>query len=203
MTARERLVENLRARGIREERILEAFAQTPRELFVAEQWRDQAYEDKPLPIGSGQTISQPYMVAVMLQALELKGDENVLEVGAGSGYHAALLARLALQVTAMERIPELAELARVNLAAAGPYANVAVVCGDGLKGWPARAPFDAISVAAAGPTAPQALLDQLAEGGRLVIPLGPSKEQELFVFRREEGEFHRRSAGRCRFVPLV
>ncbi len=191
----------LRARGICDERVLSAMGEIPREEFVPEHFRGRAYADEPLAIGFGQTISQPYMVALMAQCLELDGTETVLEVGAGSGYHAAVLAALAAKVIAIELIPELAEIASANLERAGCAANVAVLCRDGSQGCPESAPFRAISVAAAAPCIPRALIGQLDEGGRMVMPVG-YEDQELLVVRKERGEISSRVAGYCRFVPL-
>src|ERR671924_421049 len=169
---RDRMVaRQLRRRDIRDERVLAAMARVPRELFVPPELRDRAYEDAALPIGAGHTISQPYMVAAICQALALRGDERVLDVGTGSGYQAAVLAELADEVHTIERVPELAEKARANLAAAG-YDRVQVHVGDGTLGLPERAPFDAIAVAAAAPGFPQTLYEQLNPRGRLVVPVG-------------------------------
>jgi protein-L-isoaspartate(D-aspartate) O-methyltransferase len=201
--ARLRMVERqLRARDIRDERVLEAMAHVPRELFVPEELRDRAYDDSALPLPAGQTISQPYMVARIAEALELHGREHVLDVGTGSGYQAAVLAELAADVVTIERIPELAELARRNLAAAG-YERVEVRVGDGTLGVPDRAPFDAIAVAAAVPELPESLYEQLEPRGRLVVPVGSRRAQELqVVVRSPEGPAVLRSVP-CRFVPLV
>ena len=198
-----RMVERqLRARDIRDERVLEAMARVPRELFVPEDLRDRAYDDSALPLPAGQTISQPYMVARIAEALELHGRERVLDVGTGSGYQAAVLAELAAEVVTIERIPELAELARRNLAAAG-YERVEVRVGDGTLGVPDRAPFDAIAVAAAVPELPPSLYEQLEPRGRLVVPVGSRRAQELqVVVRSPEGPAVLRSVP-CRFVPLV
>jgi protein-L-isoaspartate(D-aspartate) O-methyltransferase len=194
--------EQLRGRDIVDERVLDAMERVPRELFVPEELRDRAFEDAALPIGAGQTISQPYMVARIAEELGLDGDERVLDVGTGSGYQAALLAELADEVHTIERIPELAEQARANLAAAG-FDNVAVYVGDGSRGLPEQAPFDVIAVAAAAPTFPQALYDQLRPGGRLVVPVGGRRGQRLEVIvRSPEGPAVIRSVP-CRFVPLV
>jgi protein-L-isoaspartate(D-aspartate) O-methyltransferase len=193
--------QQLGSRGIRDSRVLDAMSSVPRELFIPERDRWRAYQDEPVPIGGSQSISQPYMVARMAELLELQGLEKVLEVGAGSGYHAAVLGRLAREVIAIELLPELAARARAALAEAG-CPNVRVVCGDGSMGLDSEAPFDAISVAAAAPVAPRELLAQLAEGGRLVIPVGSREEQELYLYRRESGRFPGRPAGGCRFVPL-
>jgi protein-L-isoaspartate(D-aspartate) O-methyltransferase len=194
--------QQLRARDIDDERVLEAMERVPRHLFVPETYRDRAYDDVALPIGGGQTISQPYMVAKICQALELRGPERVLDVGSGSGYQAAVLAELAVEVDTVERIPELAELARTNLAAAG-YTDVRVHVGDGTRGLADRAPFDAIAVAAAAPRLPQTLYEQLAERGRLVVPVGRHGIQRLEVIvRSPEGPAVIRSVP-CRFVPLV
>jgi protein-L-isoaspartate(D-aspartate) O-methyltransferase len=174
----------------------------PRELFVPQELRDRAYDDAALPIGGGQTISQPYMVARICEALALKGAEHVLDVGTGSGYQAAVLAELAAEVDTIERIPELAESARVNLAAAG-YEHVRVHLGDGTRGLPEHAPFDAIAVAAAAPELPQSLYEQLEPRGRLVVPVGKHGIQRLeVVIRSPEGPAVIRSVP-CRFVPLV
>jgi protein-L-isoaspartate(D-aspartate) O-methyltransferase len=192
----------LRRRGIRDERVLAAMGRVPRELFVPEHERRRAYADSALPIGFGQTISQPYVVAAMCELLGLSGDEHVLDVGTGSGYAAAVLAELADRVVSVERIPELASRARAALAAAG-HPEVEVRVGDGSLGAPDRAPFHAIAVAAAVPDVPPALYEQLAEGGRLVLPRGPLDGQELVVIvRTPEGPAERRSLP-CRFVPLI
>jgi protein-L-isoaspartate(D-aspartate) O-methyltransferase len=194
--------EQLRGRDIADERVLAAMARVPRELFVPPELRDRAYRDVALPIGSGQTISQPYMVARIVEELGLDGDEKVLDVGTGSGYQAAVLAQLGEQVHSIERIPELAEQARRNFEAAG-VDNVAVHVGDGSRGLPQEAPFDAIAVAAAAPEFPQALYEQLKTGGRLVVPVGRRQGQRLEVIvRSPEGPAVLRSVP-CRFVPLV
>ncbi|HSI98231.1 MAG TPA: protein-L-isoaspartate(D-aspartate) O-methyltransferase, partial [Gaiellaceae bacterium] len=177
--ARARMVERqLRRRGIADERVLAAMARVPRELFVSESLRAYAYDDGALPIGHGQTISQPFIVATICQLLGLDGHERVLDVGTGSGYQAAVLAELAREVVTIERIPELAEHARAALGAAG-YGRVEVVVGDGSLGVPDRAPYDAIAVAAAAPTVPEALYEQLVLGGRLVVPRGSRGGQDL------------------------
>ena len=200
---RTRMVERqLRGRDIVDERVLDAMERVPREVFVPEDLRDRAFDDAALPIGAEQTISQPYMVARIAEELGLDGDEQVLDVGTGSGYQAAVLAELADEVHTIERIPELAEQARANLAAAG-YDNVVVHVGDGSRGLPDHAPYDAIAVAAAAPSFPQALYDQLRTGGRLVVPVGGRRGQRLEVIvRSPEGPAVIRSVP-CRFVPLV
>lgn len=200
---RTRMVERqLRGRDIVDERVLEAMERVPRELFVPEELRDRAFDDAALPIGAGQTISQPYMVARIAEELGLDGDERVLDVGTGSGYQAAVLAELADEVHTIERIAELTEQARANLAATG-YDNVVAHVGDGSRGLPEHAPYDAIAVAAAAPTFPQALYDQLRTGGRLVVPVGGRRGQRLeVVVRSPEGPAVIRSVP-CRFVPLV
>lgn len=192
----------LRRRGIVDERVLAAMGEIPRELFVPAGRQADAYDDAPVSIGYGQTVSQPYMTALMAQSLELRGHEKVLEVGAGSGYHAAVLGALAARVVAVELIPELAGQARANLAAAGRDANVRVVCGDGSLGFPEEAPYDGISVAAGAPDVPPALLEQLSDPGRLVIPIGEIDEQVLRVFIRRGGELLSLTSTACRFVPL-
>jgi protein-L-isoaspartate(D-aspartate) O-methyltransferase len=192
----------LRDRDIVDERVLAAMERVPRELFVPPELRDRAYDDAALPIGGGQTISQPYMVARICEALALTGGERVLDVGTGSGYQAAVLAELAAEVDTIERIPELAESARENLAAAG-YERVRVHVGDGTRGLPERAPFEAIAVAAAAPDLPRSLYDQLAPRGRLVVPVGERRVQRLeVVVRSPEGPAVVKSVP-CRFVPLV
>lgn len=199
---RDMVARQIRDRGIRSLRVLEAMASVPRHSFVPQEWARDAYKDHPLAIGEGQTISQPFMVAAMAEALSLEGQERVLEVGCGSGYQAAVLSRLAHEVIAVETRPALAASARERLARLG-YANVAVEEGDGSGGWPARAPYDAILVTAAAPEVPQPLVDQLAEGGRLVIPVGGSKHQELLRIVKREGKTKEESLYSCRFVPLL
>jgi protein-L-isoaspartate(D-aspartate) O-methyltransferase len=198
----ERLARLLR-RWIRDERVLAAVRDVPRDLFVPPEHRGEAWENVPLPIGGGQTISQPLVVARMLELLELSGEERVLDVGTGSGYHAALLARLARHVWSVELQPELSARAARSLAAAG-LDNVTLVVGDGSLGLPDAAPFDAINVAAAAPggDVPPALEAQLAAGGRLVAPVGDD-EQHLVLVRRTDGELERTRLERVRFVPLV
>ncbi|HXZ56687.1 MAG TPA: protein-L-isoaspartate(D-aspartate) O-methyltransferase [Gaiellaceae bacterium] len=192
----------LRARGIGDEEVLRAMGRVPRELFVPETERPRAYDDAALPIGHGQTISQPYMVAVIVEALAVRPGLRVLDVGAGSGYQAAVLADLGAEVVTIERIPELADQARVNLVAAG-YDGVEVVVGDGTLGWPERAPYDGIAVAAAAPALPQTLYEQLRADGRLVVPVGGPRAQRLEVIvRSPEGPAVIHSVP-CRFVPLV
>jgi protein-L-isoaspartate(D-aspartate) O-methyltransferase len=201
--ARARMVEQqLHGRDVVDERVLAAMQRVPRELFVPEELRDRAYHDAALPIGGGQSISQPYMVAKICEALALRGGEHVLDVGSGSGYQAAVLAELAAEVDTIERLPELAALARANLTAGG-YDRVRVHVGDGTRGLPERAPFAAIAVAAAAPRLPQTLYDQLEQGGRLVVPVGRYGIQRLEVIvRGPEGPAVVKSVP-CRFVPLV
>ena len=201
--ARAEMVERqLRRRGIDEERVLAAIGRVPRELFVPEGLRSHAYDDGALPIGHGQTISQPFVVATICALLALEGHERVLDVGTGSGYQAAVLAELAAEVVTIERVPELAEEARKRLREAG-YPRVEVRVGDGSLGVPERAPFDAIAVAAAAPSVPSALYEQLSDGGRLVLPRGSRRGQDLvLVLRTPDGAVERASIA-CRFVPLV
>jgi protein-L-isoaspartate(D-aspartate) O-methyltransferase len=192
----------LRRRGIAEERVLSAIGVVPRELFVPEGLRSHAYEDGALPIGHGQTISQPFVVATICALLGLEGHERVLDVGTGSGYQAAVLAELAADVVTIERVPELAEASRDRLLEAG-YRNIEVRVGDGSLGVPERAPFDAIAVAAAAPSVPRALYEQLSDGGRLVLPRGSRRGQDLvLVLRTPDGPAEQASIS-CRFVPLL
>jgi protein-L-isoaspartate(D-aspartate) O-methyltransferase len=201
--ARAAMVERqLRARGVADERVLAAIERVPRELFVPPELRRHAYDDAALPIGQGQTISQPYMVARICEELGLGGDERVLDIGTGSGYQAAVLAELAAEVDTIERVRELAELAELNLAAAG-YDRVRVHVGDGTLGLPERAPFDAIAVAAAAPSMPTVLYEQLAAHGRFVLPVGTRFEQQLQVVVRTNGGREVVRSVPCRFVPLV
>jgi len=202
--ARNRMVEaQIARRGVRDPRILSAMRMVPRELFIAPQFKDLAYEDGPLPIAEGQSISQPYIVAAMLEAAELTDDDKVVEVGAGSGYVTALLGRVADQVFAVERHAALTEAARERLRALG-YDNVELRTADGSGGWPEAAPFDAIIVSAGGPQIPQALKEQLAIGGRLVMPIGMADEQQLVrVVRLGLNDFKLRNLGAVRFVKLV
>jgi protein-L-isoaspartate(D-aspartate) O-methyltransferase len=201
--ARRRMVERqLRARDIEDERVLEAMSRVPRELFVPEEQRSRAYDDAALAIGWEQTISQPYMVARICELLALRGEERVLDVGAGSGYQAAVLAELGREVHTIERVPELAARARSNLVDAG-YERVEVRVGDGTLGLPEAAPFDAIAVAAAAPDLPNSLYEQLRPSGRLVVPVGRRRGQRLqLVVRSPEGPAVARSVP-CRFVPLL
>ncbi len=195
--------EQVAARGITDAAVLAAMREVPREQFVAAALQAQAYDDTPLPIEDGQTISQPYIVALMLEAAHLQPNDRVLEVGAGSGYACALASRLAARVDAIERHPRLAELARARLARLG-YGNVAVHCADGSAGWPAGAPYDAILVAAAGPRVPEALRAQLAPGGRLVMPVDDSDGTQRLVRLTREGNVYRQAdLGGVMFVPLV
>jgi protein-L-isoaspartate(D-aspartate) O-methyltransferase len=192
----------LRARGIRDERVLAAMFRIPRHEFVSEEHRDQVYEDHPIPIGEGQTISQPYIVAIMLEALALDPSDTVLEIGTGSGYQTALLAELVRQVYSVERYASLARAAQATLARLG-FNNVEVLVGDGSRGLPDHAPFDAIVVSAAAPQIPPPLFEQLREGGRMVIPVGPAHAQELQLVRKHEGQPVVTSMEGCRFVPLI
>jgi len=192
----------LRGRGIRDERVLAAMLEIPRHEFTPEAQREMSYADEPATIGRGQTISQPYMTALMVECLELTGTETVLEVGGGCGYHAAVLGAVAARVVTIELIPELARVARANLERTGRAGNIRVVNADGSLGYPECAPYDAISVAAAAEEVPPALIEQLNEGGRLVMPVGPSLDQELLVMRKSGGAMTTRVAAYCRFVPL-
>jgi len=194
--------EQIVARGIKDGRVIDAMRRISRHLFVEEALQSQAYNDYPLPIGHGQTISQPYMVALMTEALELKGHEQVLEIGTGSGYQTALLAILAEKVYTIERISDLAGRARKTLDELGCY-NVEIKIFDGTFGWREKAPFDTIMVTAGAPDVPEPLLDQLAIGGRIVIPVGEAGLQDLFQVTRTEREFVKKNLGGCRFVKLI
>jgi len=202
-TSRERMVQDqLIRRGIHDPRVLVAMREVPRHLFVPEQDRGLAYEDMPLPIGRGQTISQPYVVALMTELLQLNGREKVLEVGTGSGYQAALLSLLARQVFSMERHETLSQLARETLRHLG-YRNVTVLVGDGSCGLPQQAPFDAILVTASPPSVPPPLLEQLSPGGRLVLPTGPTGGQRLELWTRRETRWDEEDVLPVAFVPLI
>ncbi len=201
--ARAKMVQSqLARRGISNQRVLDAMGKVPRHLFVPPYVRHMAYDDGPLPIGAGQTISQPYIVALMTQLLDPRRDDRVLEIGVGSGYQTAILAELVREVTGIERIPELAAQAEEQLRALG-YQNIAIHVGDGSLGYPEKAPYDGILVAAAAPQVPEPLLAQLSEGGQLVIPVGDSFEQTLAYVRREGGKVHTRQVTPVRFVPLI
>jgi protein-L-isoaspartate(D-aspartate) O-methyltransferase len=192
----------LRSRDITDPRVLDAFLAVPRHEFVPPDQREQAYDDCPLPIGEGQTISQPYMVAAMTQALSLTGIETVLEVGTGSGYQAAILARLAARVYTIEQIAELSLAARERLDRLG-FANITCLVGDGSQGYAEAAPYDGILVAAGAPRVPAPLTEQLGEGGRLVIPVGDFHSQELLLVQRRRGRVTQQVVNYCRFVPLT
>lgn len=202
--ARRRMVEDhVIARGVRDQRVIDAMLKVPRHKFVEEALESQAYQDAPLPIGEKQTISQPYMVAVMSEALELDGSETVLEIGTGSGYQAAVLALLADRVFSLERIPSLARRARKVLDSCG-YGKVNIRLADGTHGWQEMGPFEGIIVTAGAPDVPQEYLEQLAIGGRLVIPVGPRDTQVLMrITRTAENEFQEEKILGCRFVPLI
>jgi len=201
--AREKMVETqIKARGVKDTRVLEAMLKVPRHLFVEEALRDQAYGDFPLPIGEGQTISQPYIVAIMTEALELKGSERVLEVGTGSGYQTAILAELALWIYTIEKYSSLLERAKNILIKLG-YKNISFKLGDGSLGWKEIAPFDAIIVTAAAPKIPQPLIDQLLEGGRIVIPVGDEYSQVLVKGIKKDGKLRTQTLEAVRFVKLV
>jgi protein-L-isoaspartate(D-aspartate) O-methyltransferase len=191
----------LAARGITDLRVLDAMWRVRRERFIEPELWPRAYDDEPLPLGGGATISQPYMVALMAQHLELRPTDVLLEVGGGCGYAAAVYAQLVRRVVSLELLPWLAARGAANLADAGVH-NAVLLCADGCLGFPSEAPFDAISVAAATPTVPPALLDQMREGGSLVIPVGPQDEQDLILIHRTAGGWSRNSTGPCRFVPL-
>ena len=190
------------ASRIKDRRVLDAFARTPREAFVPMVSREFVYGDHPLPIGFGQTISQPYIVALMLQALSLNGNESVLEVGTGSGYQTALLAQLSARVVTVERVPELARDARVRLDQLG-FSNVRVEWVEGQLGYPELAPYDVIVVSAAAPRIPDVLMEQLAVGGKMVLPVGDREVQDLKLIERRKSKPRVRGLAQCRFVPLI
>jgi protein-L-isoaspartate(D-aspartate) O-methyltransferase len=192
----------IRSRGIRNERVLAAVEKVPRHLFVPENLKGAAYEDRPLPIGDGQTISQPYIVALMTDLLDPHAGDRILEIGAGSGYQAAILAELASEVVTIERIPQVAARARRNLGTAGSR-KVEVILGDGTLGYPPKAPYQGILVTAGTPEVPPPLVDQLADGGRLVAPVGPHGIQELVRLVKEGDRIRRESHGGVVFVPLI
>ena len=200
--ARLRLIETLRERGIRDLAVLRAFEQTPRHQFVPTGLRHRAYEDSALPIGNGQTISQPSIHARYLELLALTGRERVLEVGTGSGYQTVLLGHLVEQVFTIERIPALYQLAREAIQRSG-VANVSMLLGDGTLGWREYAPYDAILVSAGAPSVPEPLLTQIAEGGRMLVPVGTKDEQHLVIYRRVNGQLEHKEVAPVRFVPLV
>jgi len=199
---RTRLVNELQAKGIRDMAVLRAVAQVPRHLFVPPSLRHRAYEDSALPIAGGQTISQPWVQARYLELAQLTGREKVLEIGTGSGYQTALLGMLAGSIFSVERLPDLARSARAALDAAG-LRNVSVMVGDGTLGWRPYAPYDVILVSAASPQVPQPLVEQLAEGGRLIIPLGDRETQQLTAFHRQGDQMTRERLSDVRFVPLL
>ena len=199
--ARAKLIEHLRSE-IKDERVLNAMGRIPRELFVPSAYQQAAYEDRPLPIDLGQTISQPLIIAIMTEALELRGKERVLEIGTGSGYQAAILAELVQWVVSVERHPQLAEKAKQVLDRLG-YTNVEVHLAERTLGWRQGAPYDGIIVTAGAPRVPQELLNQLAVGGRLVIPVGSRYEQDLLKVTKREHEIITHNLGGCRFVPLI
>jgi len=199
---RDMVESQLRAREIRDERVLAAMSRVPRHEFVSAEFRDQVYEDHPIPIGEGQTVSQPYIVAIMLQALALIPSDTVLEIGTGSGYQTALLAELTGQVYSVERHASLARMAEATLRRLG-YGNVQVLLGDGSNGLPGHAPFDAIVVSAAAPQIPPPLFEQLRDGGRMVIPVGPAPAQELQLVYKNAGQSLVTRLEGCRFVPLI
>jgi protein-L-isoaspartate(D-aspartate) O-methyltransferase len=200
---RKKMVERqIAARGIHDQRVLEAMMEIPRHLFIPRPYDRAAYDDNPLPIGSGQTISQPYIVALMTDLLHPKPTDNVLEIGTGSGYQAAILSRLVKRLTTVERITQVANLARMNLKSIG-IDNVVVIEGDGTLGYPDNAPYDGIIITAATPDVPQPLIGQLAEGGTLVAPVGGRDIQDLITLHKQGGSIIQESRGGVRFVPLI
>ncbi len=192
----------LKARGLADERLVAAFRKVPRHLFVPAEFRREAYADHPLPIESGQTISQPYIVALMTDCLRLRGHERALEIGAGTGYQTAILGEMALEVFSVERLPELMQTVARRLEELG-YLNVQLSVGNGTLGWPEHAPYDAILVGAAAPGIPDPLIAQLAEGGRMVLPVGPQHAQMLTLIEKRHGALHQKELASCAFVPLI
>jgi protein-L-isoaspartate(D-aspartate) O-methyltransferase len=190
------------SRGIKNERVIKAFEKVERHLFVPDEQLKYAYQDRPLPIGLGQTISQPYIVALMTELLNLKGTEKVLEIGTGSGYQAAILGEVVKEVHSVERHEDLAERASSLITSLG-YTNIHVHVGDGSNGWPDKAPYDAVLVTAAAPSVPEPLKEQLAENGRLVIPVGKPGVQSLEVWQKKDGEFEQEWIAQVAFVPLL
>jgi protein-L-isoaspartate(D-aspartate) O-methyltransferase len=200
---RDKMVEfQIEARGVHDPRVLAAMREVPRHLFIPPPYDRNAYEDSPLPIGNGQTISQPYIVAVMTELLNAKPSDNALEIGTGTGYQAAVLSRIVKRVTTIERIPAVAELARHNLATLH-YDNIEIIIGDGTLGYSKNAPYDKIIITAATPEIPRPLIDQLAEGGIMVAPAGSRDVQELITLHKQDGMVNRQSRGGVRFVPLI
>jgi protein-L-isoaspartate(D-aspartate) O-methyltransferase len=202
LIACERLIKILRGKGISDERVLDAFRKVPRHLFVDGAMYAQAYDDNALPIGNGQTISQPYVVALMTQLLQLKKDEKILEIGTGSGFQAAILAQFSRRVFTIERQRNLADAARLRLRKM-LYDNIAFKCGDGTSGWPGNAPYCKILVTAGAPVIPEALLNQLETGGRMIIPVGDRIRQELVIYDKTATGFEKHSEGGVVFVPLI
>ena len=202
--AKKRMInEDLIPRGIKNERVLRAFKDVVREEFLPDKLKAKAYQDRPLPISEGQTISQPYIVAEMIQALDPQRDDKILEIGTGSGYAAAVLAEIVETVHGVERYQSLVKQSQQNLAELD-YNNINLHAGDGTKGWPEEAPYDGILVSAAAPEVPQSLLKQLVEGGYLVIPVGTKSVQELYQIQKlVDGKLHKNELGRVRFVPLI
>ncbi|MCX5894894.1 MAG: protein-L-isoaspartate(D-aspartate) O-methyltransferase [Proteobacteria bacterium] len=192
----------LKARGISNNKVLNAMAKIPREVFIPAEYRDSAYKDGPLPIGEGQTISQPYMVAIMTQCLQLKGPVKVLEIGTGSGYQMAILLEITPHVYSIERLPAIVQKARENLALAG-FEHPSIRVGDGSCGWPEEAPFDGIIVTSGAPRIPSSLKEQLSDGGRLVIPVGSRYSQVLYTVTRQGNGFLEEEITACVFVPLI
>ena len=200
---RKRMIdEQIRGRGVQDEQLLTVMEEIPRSLFVPQNLRCKAYDDGPLPIGEGQTISQPYIVAKMTQALNLTGTETVLEIGAGSGYQTAILSKLSRRVVALERISSLASKAKLILGELG-FENIDFIIGDGTLGWPPLAPYDRILSAAAAPSIPPPWIEQLAEGGIIVLPMGERSQQELLMVTKREGKTDVKRLGGCVFVPLI
>ncbi len=200
---RELMVERqLKPRGISDPKVLDAFLNVPRHRFIGKGLQSSAYGDHPLPIGEGQTISQPYMVALMTQCLGLRGGERILEIGTGSGYQAAILAGIASEVFTVERVASLSKKAEAVLGELG-YTNIHFLVGDGTRGWPDNAPYDGIIVTAGSPAVPEPLFEQLVEGGRLVVPVGGGWSQQLTVVRKEKGKIKKKEVCGCIFVPLL